>query len=149
MTNVFVDTGRHANDDIRKKKIYAGWGSSGMASITLSGVEHLPVPKVTNTTKLDFAIFYHMEEVDSEGYSEIKYVDACNNCMDNGKTEALEDATRTLLDRLHGSTRSGIDSVKKRGKIEAFRALEIGEAKWCKEHIPRKGNDLTEEGLSL
>jgi hypothetical protein len=32
---VFVDTGRHANDDIRKKKIYAGGGSSGMASITL------------------------------------------------------------------------------------------------------------------
>jgi len=32
---VFVDTGRHANDDIRKKKIYAGWGSSGMVSITL------------------------------------------------------------------------------------------------------------------
>ena len=32
---VFVDTGRHANDDIRKKKIYASWGSSGMASITL------------------------------------------------------------------------------------------------------------------
>jgi hypothetical protein len=32
-----------------------------------------------------------------------------------------------------------------------FRALGIGEAKWCKEHIPRKGNDLndlTDEGIS-
>ncbi len=38
------------------------------------------------------------------------------------------------------------------GEIEAFRALEIGAAKWCKEHIPRKGNnlnDITEEGISL
>jgi hypothetical protein len=34
-------------------------------------------------------------------------------------------------------------------EIEAFRALEIGAAKWCKEHIPRKGNDLTDEGISL
>jgi hypothetical protein len=38
------------------------------------------------------------------------------------------------------------------GEIEAFRALEIGAAKWCKEHIPRKGNnlnDIKEEGNSL
>jgi hypothetical protein len=35
------------------------------------------------------------------------------------------------------------------GEIESFRALEIGEAKWFKEHIPRKGNnlnDITDEG---
>ncbi len=38
---------------------------------------------------------------------------------------------------------------QKAGEIEAFRALEIGAAKWCKEHIPRKGNDLTDEGLLL
>ena len=38
---------------------------------------------------------------------------------------------------------------QKTGEIEAFRALEIGVAKWCKEHIPRKGNDLTDEGISL
>jgi hypothetical protein len=38
---------------------------------------------------------------------------------------------------------------QKAGEIEAFRALEIGGAKWCKEHIPRKGNDLTDEGLSV
>jgi hypothetical protein len=44
---------------------------------------------VTKTAKLDFVILYHMEEEDSEGYSEIKYVDACNNCMDKRKTEAL------------------------------------------------------------
>ncbi len=40
---------------------------------------------------------------------------------------------------------------QKAGEIEAFRALEIGEAKWCKEYIPCKGNDLndiTEEGIS-
>ncbi len=39
-----------------------------------------------------------------------------------------------------------------RGEIEAFRALEIGAAKWCKEHIPHKGNnlnDITDEGISL
>jgi hypothetical protein len=38
------------------------------------------------------------------------------------------------------------------GEIQVFRELEIGEAKWCKEHIPHKGNDLndiTEEGISL
>ncbi len=41
---------------------------------------------------------------------------------------------------------------QKEGEIEAFRALEIGEAKWCKEHIPRKDNnlnDITDEGISL
>ena len=41
---------------------------------------------------------------------------------------------------------------QKAGEIEAFRALEIGAAKWCREHIPRKGNnlqDITEEGISL
>jgi ribonuclease HI len=41
---------------------------------------------------------------------------------------------------------------QKSGEIEAFRALEIGVAKWCKEHIPHKGNnlnDITDEGISL
>ncbi len=38
---------------------------------------------------------------------------------------------------------------QKAGEIEAFRALEIGAAKWCKEHIPWNGNDLTDEGLLL
>jgi hypothetical protein len=41
---------------------------------------------------------------------------------------------------------------QKAAEIQAFRALEIGAAKWCKEHIPRKGNnlnDITEEGISL
>ena len=38
---------------------------------------------------------------------------------------------------------------QKAGEIETFRALEIGAAKWCKEHIPHKGNDLTDEGLLL
>ena len=38
---------------------------------------------------------------------------------------------------------------QKVGEIEAFRALEIGVVKWCKEHIPRKGNNLTDEGISL
>jgi hypothetical protein len=41
---------------------------------------------------------------------------------------------------------------QKTGEIEAFRALEIEEAKWCKDHIPRKGsdiNDITEERISL
>ena len=27
--------------------------------------------------------------------------------------------------------------------------MEIGSQKWCKEHIPRNGNDLTEEGQIL
>jgi hypothetical protein len=41
---------------------------------------------------------------------------------------------------------------QKPAEIEAFRALEIGEEKWCKEHIPRKDNnlnDITDEGISL
>jgi hypothetical protein len=39
--------------------------------------------------------------------------------------------------------------LQKAGEIEAFRALEIGAAKWCKEHIPHKENDLTDEGISI
>jgi hypothetical protein len=41
---------------------------------------------------------------------------------------------------------------QKEGEIEVFRALEIGVAKWRKEHIPHKGNnlnDITDEGISL
>ena len=38
---------------------------------------------------------------------------------------------------------------QKAGEIEAYKALEIGAHKWCKEHIPRNGNDLTEEGQIL
>ncbi len=33
---------------------------------------------------------------------------------------------------------------QKAGEIEAYKALEIGALKWCKEHIPRDGNDLTD-----
>ncbi len=38
---------------------------------------------------------------------------------------------------------------QKAGEIEAYKTLEIGALKWCKEHIPRNGNDLTEEGQIL
>jgi hypothetical protein len=40
----------------------------------------------------------------------------------------------------------------KRGRNRTFRVLEIGEVKWCKEHITHKDNDLndiTEDGISL
>ena len=38
---------------------------------------------------------------------------------------------------------------QKAGEIETYTALEIGSQKWCKEHIPRNGHDLTEEGQIL
>ena len=38
---------------------------------------------------------------------------------------------------------------QKAGEIETFKTLEIGALKWYKEHIPRDGNDLTEEGQIL
>jgi hypothetical protein len=38
---------------------------------------------------------------------------------------------------------------QKMGEIDPCKALEIGALKWCKEHIPRNGNDLTEEGQIL
>ena len=38
---------------------------------------------------------------------------------------------------------------QKAWEIEDFKALEIGALKWYKEHIPRDGNDLTEEGQIL
>ena len=38
---------------------------------------------------------------------------------------------------------------QKSGEIEAFKALEVGALKWCKEHVPRDGNDWTEEGQML
>ena len=38
---------------------------------------------------------------------------------------------------------------EKVGEIEAYKALVIGAQKWCKEHIPRNGNGLTEEGQIL
>ena len=36
-------------------------------------------------------------------------------------------------------------NIQKTGEIETFKTLEIGALKWYKEHIPRDGNDLTEE----
>jgi ribonuclease HI len=47
--------------------------------------------------------------------------------------------TNTVRNRFH----------QKAGEIEAFRALEIGAAKWCQEHVPRQGNVLTDWGISL
>ena len=38
---------------------------------------------------------------------------------------------------------------QKTEEIEDFNSLEIDTLKWCKEHIPRDGNDLTEEGQML
>ena len=38
---------------------------------------------------------------------------------------------------------------QKSGEIESYKALEIDAQKWCKEHIPRNGNDLTETGQIL
>ena len=38
---------------------------------------------------------------------------------------------------------------QKAGEIETFQTLEMGVLKWFKEHIPRDGNDLTEEGQIL
>jgi hypothetical protein len=35
------------------------------------------------------------------------------------------------------------------GEIEVFRTLETGSPKWYKEHIPDKGNELTDEEISL
>ena len=30
---------------------------------------------------------------------------------------------------------------QKAGEIEVFKALKVGVLKWCKEHVPRDGND--------
>ncbi len=38
---------------------------------------------------------------------------------------------------------------QKAGEIEVFKALEVGSLKWCKEHVPRDGDDWTEEGQML
>ena len=38
---------------------------------------------------------------------------------------------------------------KKSGEIETLKTLEIGALRWCKEHIPRDGNDVTEKGQIL
>ncbi len=38
---------------------------------------------------------------------------------------------------------------QKAGEIEAYKALEIGALKWCREIIPRNGNDLTEGQILL
>ena len=38
---------------------------------------------------------------------------------------------------------------QKVGEREVFKTLEVDALKWCKEHIPRDGNELTEEGQIL
>jgi hypothetical protein len=38
---------------------------------------------------------------------------------------------------------------QKAGEIETFKALKVGALKWLKEHVPRDGNDWTEEGQML
>ncbi len=62
----------------------------------------------------------------------------------------MEGRTNHKINRMDQHSQKPIPS--KAGEIEAFRVLDIGEAKWWKEHIPRKGNnlnDITEEGMSL
>ena len=38
---------------------------------------------------------------------------------------------------------------QKEGEIESYKVMKIGTLKWCKEHIPRDGNELSEEGQIL
>jgi hypothetical protein len=38
---------------------------------------------------------------------------------------------------------------RKREKLRLIKPMERGALKWCKEHIPRDGNDLTKEGQLL
>ena len=58
-----------------------------------------------------------------------------------GKTKVLK--TSVWTDTVRNYIR------QKAGEIEAFKALEVGALKWCKEHGPRDGNDWTEEGQML
>jgi hypothetical protein len=58
-----------------------------------------------------------------------------------GKTKVLK--TSVWTDTVRNYIR------QKAGEIEAFKALEVGALKWCKEHVPRDGNDWTEEGQML
>ena len=38
---------------------------------------------------------------------------------------------------------------QKEGEIEVYKVMEIDVLKWCKEHLPRNGNDLTEGQILL
>ena len=58
-----------------------------------------------------------------------------------GKTKVLK--TSVWTDTVRNYIR------QKAGEIAAFKALEVGALKWCKEHIPRDGNDWSEEGQIL
>ena len=80
-----------------------------------------------------------------KGHQEVKWNDPTNRTIyrwQEGHHTRSTTWTNTVRNRFR----------QKAGEIEAFQALEIGAAKWCKEHIPRKGKDLhniTEEGMSL
>ena len=80
-----------------------------------------------------------------KGHQEVKWNDSTNRTIyrwQEGQHTRSTTWTNTVRNRFR----------QKAGEIEAFQALEIGAAKWCKEHIPRKGKDLhniTEEGMSL
>lgn len=58
-----------------------------------------------------------------------------------GKTKVLK--TSVWTDTVRNYIR------QKPGEIEVFKALEVDALKWCKEHVPRDGNDWTEEGQML
>ncbi len=58
-----------------------------------------------------------------------------------GKTKALK--TSVWTDTVRNYIR------QKAGEMDAFKALKVGALKWCKEHVPRDGNDWTEEGQML
>ncbi len=58
-----------------------------------------------------------------------------------GKTKALK--TSVWTDTVCNYIR------QKAGEIEEFKALKVDALKWCKEHVPRDGNDWTEEGQML
>jgi hypothetical protein len=58
-----------------------------------------------------------------------------------GKAKVRKTSVRT--DTVHNYIR------QKAEEIEAFKTLELGALKWCKEHVPRDDNDWTEEGQML
>ncbi len=77
----------------------------------------------------------------SRGSNSVNQGTVYQSPIKQGKTKVLKTSvwTDTVLNYIR----------QKSGEIEAFKTLEVGALKCCKEHVPRDGNDWTEEGQML
>ena len=78
-------------------------------------------------------------------YKETIWNDSCDRTVYQWTTTSTKHGGVTVLKTSVWTNTESNYISQKAGEIEDLKDLEIDALKWCKEHIPRDGTDLTEQ----